>query len=273
MRPMLRTAAVVILSLWTAPALAQGNICRTAQPGSTAPNCASEDFATRSIAASVATMVGTVKTQVFTSTGTYTPSAGMLSAIIECMGGGGAGGGSTGSVSFLTSGGGGGAGSYARKYVSAADVTPSQSVTMGAGGAGAANAIGGNGGDTSVGALCIGKGGSGGALGTSSVFGLGGAGGVAGTGDVTLPGAAGGDGAYQNGASVGFVVPSGMGAVSQFGGGGVQTASSDTSVSNGAASSGFGGGGSGGMSNHVATNTKGGDGAPGYVVITEFCSQ
>src|ERR1700685_4007660 len=35
--------------------------------------------------------VASVKTQVFTASGTYTPSAGMINAIIECIGGGGAG--------------------------------------------------------------------------------------------------------------------------------------------------------------------------------------
>jgi hypothetical protein len=37
------------------------------------------------------------KVQVFTSSGTYTPSAGLVAAIIECVGGGGGSGGVTGS--------------------------------------------------------------------------------------------------------------------------------------------------------------------------------
>src|SRR5262249_42638257 len=50
------------------------------------------------------------KVQVFTSSGTYTPSAGLVAALIECVGGGGAGGGVAGpgaSNSGVTGGGGG----------------------------------------------------------------------------------------------------------------------------------------------------------------------
>ncbi|MCS3451919.1 hypothetical protein M2222_008304 [Bradyrhizobium elkanii] len=211
-----------------------------------------------------------VSIQKFTSSGTYTPSSGMVHAIIECLGGGAAGGGSASNASFLVSGGGGGAGSYSRKVATAASVGASQTVTIGAGGTGATGNVGGNGGDTSVGTLCIGKGGSGGNFGSSAAFGRGGAGGVAGTGDVTLPGANGGDGAYQSGTNVGIVVPAGMGAVSQFGGGGVQTVSVSGSFAAGTASGGFGGGGSGGMSSFSSTSTAGGAGAPGIVIITEY---
>ncbi|WP_082190590.1 hypothetical protein [Bradyrhizobium pachyrhizi] len=217
--------------------------------------------------------VRTVKVQKFTASGTYTPSAGMIYCVIECMGGGGAGGGSASNSSFLVSGGGGGAGSYARKIATAADIGASKTVTIGAGGTGATGNTGGNGGDTSVGSLCIGKGGTGGNFGSSAAFGSGGAGGVAGTGDVTLPGASGGYGAYQSGTNAGFVVPSGMGGVSQFGGGGVQTVAVSTSFSAGVASGGFGGGGSGGMSSFSSTSTAGGAGAPGIVVVTEFCTK
>jgi hypothetical protein len=214
-----------------------------------------------------------VVARVFAASGTYTPTTGMTHAIIECMGGGGAGGGSTANTSFFTGGGGGGAGSYSRKVVSAADVGASKTVTIGAGGTGATNALGGSGGDTSVGTLCVGKGGTGGALGTSGAFGLGGAGGVVGTGDARLPGASGGNSAYQSGTNVGIVMPSGMGAVSQLGGGGVQASPVSGSFVNGVASAGFGGGGSGGASSYSSSNSAGGNGAPGVVIITEFITQ
>ena len=80
------------------------------------------------------TAVVTVKKQIFTSSETYTPSTGMIYAMIECQGSGGAGGGVTGSASDFFSAGGGGAGSYSRILVTAATVGASQTVTVGAGG-------------------------------------------------------------------------------------------------------------------------------------------
>lgn len=216
--------------------------------------------------------ISTVITK-FTASGTYTPTAGMIYCIIEAIGAGGGGGGTTGSATFLTSGGGGGSGSYSRKVATAATIGASQTVTIGAGGISAVLSAGSAGGDTSVGTLCIAKGGSGGSQGTSAAFGSGGAGGVAGTGDVTLPGTTGGWGAYQSGTNVGNVVPSGYGAPSQFGGGGVQVAAVNGTAQTGSSAAGFGGGGAGGQSNYSATNAAGGTGAPGYVIITEFCAQ
>jgi hypothetical protein len=138
--------------------------------------------------------VGKVKVQVFTTTGTYMPSAGMVNCIIECCGGGGGGGGAVASTTGNNAGtgGGGGAGSNSRKLATAAQIGASKAVTIGAAGtAGAAgNNAGGAGGDTSVGTLCIGKGGSGGGgqAGTSIAVAAGGLGGVAGTGDITSTG-------------------------------------------------------------------------------------
>src|ERR1700720_4672748 len=71
------------------------------------------------------------KVQVFTSSGTYTPSAGLVTAIIECVGGGGGGGGSAFSPTQVHGGGGGGAGGYARAYKTASQIGASQTVTIG----------------------------------------------------------------------------------------------------------------------------------------------
>ena len=122
-----------------------------------------------------------VVVQTFTSSSTYTPTSGMVYCIIECVGSGGGSGGATasGASTYYTSPGGGG-GSYARKFSTAATIGVSQTVTVGAGGtAGAAGGThdGGNGGDVSVGSICIGKGGSGG---TGTATSVPGAGGVAG---------------------------------------------------------------------------------------------
>jgi hypothetical protein len=210
--------------------------------------------------------VATVKIQAITSSGTYTPSAGMLYCIIECWGGGGGGGGAATTTTGFTSGGGGGAGGKSRKVATAAAVGASQTVTIGtAGAAGTAGANnGGAGGDTSVGTLCVGKGGSGGAGAAANNGGAGGTGGVAGTGDVT--------GTGQNGSTgVGAAIQT-VGAYTNAGastdvGGGGQAPTQTTGI----AGTGFGSGGSGG--NTFSTAVAGGAGRPGLVVITEFCSQ
>lgn len=200
--------------------------------------------------------------QVFLVTGTYTPNANMVYCIIECIGGGGGGGGSNGAASGAFSGGGGGQGSYSRLVASAATIGASKAVTIGAaGGGGPSNANGAAGGDTSVGSLCIGKGGSGGLFGSNIQFGLGGAGGVAGTGDVTPPGIAGGSGFYNSVSGTTIFAASGNG-----GGGPPGNATGD-----GTAGSGYGVGGSGAYS-AGAVNHTGGSGAGGVVIITEFCS-
>lgn len=208
--------------------------------------------------------------QQFTASGTYTPTAGMVSAVIECVGGGGGGGGSTGNASFLTAGGSGGTGAYSAKAVTAADVGASKAVTIGAAGAGTSNANGSAGGDTSVGVLCVAKGGSGGGLGSSGAFGAAGAGGLAsgGTGDVKFDGVSGNSGPSNNTAS-GVTQPGASGPASRFGaGGGSVVAAVGGAVSGASGKS--GGGGGGGMSNFVATNTAGGAGGAGAVVITEL---
>src|ERR1043165_5073819 len=85
----------------------------------------------------VATLqTGTIKSivrRVFTSSGTYTPTAGMAFADVEAMGGGGAGGGAVATTSPNVAGGSGGAaGGYARKLFSAATIGASQTGTIGA---------------------------------------------------------------------------------------------------------------------------------------------
>lgn len=219
------------------------------------------------------TRFGAVRIQVFTADGTYTPHANMKYAIIEAVGGGGGGGGSTGNASYLTSGGGGGSGAYSRKVVTASDVGASKTVTIGAGGTGVSNANGNSGGDTSVGTLCVAKGGSFGTLGTSGAFGAGGTGGLAsgGTGDFKSNGNYGAYGPYNSGSS-GFVPAAAYGGASVFGGGTRTTAASTGTKADGVAGTEYGSGGSGSMSNFVATNGTGGDGFKGCVIITEYCT-
>jgi hypothetical protein len=218
-------------------------------------------------------LIQTVKVQTFTANGTYTPSAGMLYATIECVGGGGAGGGCAGPVgSNAAATGGGGGGAYARKTVTAAAVGASKTVTIGAAGAAptAGNNAGGNGGTTSVGTLCsagggVGAGGNAGAAVWAQA--AGGAGGTATIGDV-LAGGNGGTGAFGND---GNALMAGNGGASGGGMGGGGPGAAGIGTGSAGLNYGGGGGGSGQISGGAALSA--GAGAPGVVYITEFCNQ
>lgn len=211
--------------------------------------------------------------QTFTGSGTYTPHAGMVNCIIEAVGGGGGGSGIA-AASASVAAGGGGAGSRSIKIATAADIGASQTVTIGAAGAAgsAGNNSGGNGGDTSLGALCIGKGGTGGVNIGAGFTGAGGAGGVAGTGTVTATGESGFTG--MAGASIATVVPTGgAGGSSPYGGGGIGPSPTSAATAGGAAT-GYGSGGAGAAANNSGAGTAaGGVGTAGLVIITEYCNQ
>lgn len=218
-----------------------------------------------------ATRINFITKQVITSTGTYTPTAGMVFCIIELVGSGAGGGGTAGTVGAVFSAGGGGGGSYARLVASAATIGAFQAVTIGNPGAGgvAGNNNGQAGNDVSVGALCIGKGGSPGSGSAAGVFGIGGAGGVAGTGDLTIPGGAGGTNLAATIATV-FSL-GGAGGISYFGVGGIMATNPNGASVAGTAGSNYGSGGGGALSHNIATSAAGGAGAKGIVFITEFC--
>ena len=213
-----------------------------------------------------------IKSQIFTATGTYTPSAGMVFVVVEAVGGGGGGGGMAGSgANTAQSAGGGGAGAYSRSLFSAATIGSSQAVTIGAAGLGGAagNNTGGSGGTTSLGSLLTAPGGSGGGGGPIGNCGVGG---VAGTGNVVnAPGAPGGGGIYAMVA--GMIVPSGVGGSGQFGSGGVSSYGNGSTVA-GSAGLGYGAGGSGASTQGVAaaTTAAGGAGTAGKLIITEYCT-
>lgn len=211
---------------------------------------------------------GKIVIQKFTASGTYTPTANLIYAQIECVGGGGAGGGVSGSANTSTCGAGGGAGAYARTLSTAATIGASKTVTIGAGGTGTTGA-GGAGGDTSVGTLCIAKGGSG-AGGSANGFGNSGAlGGLASgsTGDITVDGQGGAVGAASTN-TTGQTGGAGCGGSSFFGGGGRAL----TFSGGGSASAANSGGGGGGATVQSTGSNSGGAGGSGLVVITEFCS-
>ena len=139
-----------------------------------------------------------VDVQEFTSNGTWTkPGAGTV-ALIRCWGGGGSGG---RNVSSNVGAGGGGGGACVERWMKLSDLGATESVTIGAGGAGkTADGVGNAGGTTTFGSHVSAYGGGGGGIRT----GLGNAGGGGGGGSLGAGGTAdtaGNDGAGGNGHS------------------------------------------------------------------------
>jgi hypothetical protein len=222
------------------------------------------------------TGIGVLRIFTMTAGGSYTPTPAVRALYVECTGGGGGGGGARATSSNASVAGGGTGGGYSASWIT--PVATSYIVTVGAGGLGAAAAVGGNPGNAGAATifgsnLVVAPGGLGGLAGT--VAGTTGAlgnltGPAAGTGDIALPGG-GASGSvvlsassligYSGGASSGpFVVPSPMGAIS-----------SASFQFNPNPAVGFGQGGSGGFNTGTqATGTTGGAGAPGIIRIWEF---
>jgi len=215
-----------------------------------------------------------VGVQAFTAGGTYTPTAGTKSQIVELWGGGGGG---SGAVSGTTGtacafGLGGGAGAYARRrYAIAAGGTGT--VVIGAGGAAGANtgAIAGAGGAstfTDGTTLLTAPGGVAGpasGAATANLFiSIGAAGTAASTnGDVNGRGDEGGRGLRLTA----NVAVSGRGGATSLGGAGQEVF---VNGPGNAAAANTGSGGSGGLSFNTGSPQTGGAGADGLCVITEF---
>lgn len=224
----------------------------------------------------------------FTISGTYTPSANLVYAVMECVGGGGG-----GSSGFLIPAGfgigsGGGAGSYAKLTATAATIGASQVITIGAGGAGglAVNSsgpnLGSNGGVTSVGSLLTTNGGLAPTLfndaGSRFFTTLPGAGGAVTTGDLVIAGGNANGGYIVQAPSINdFVIlmTSGNGGASVYGGAGIgNIAQYNTATPGNSAVANSGSGGSGGSfgDNQAGSlgGQAGGNGSAGKVIITEF---
>lgn len=221
---------------------------------------------------SLTTAFNSIVIQIFTASGTYTPTSGMKYCIVEAQGSGGGGAGiPTPGASQVAAGGGGGAGGYARVYLTAAAVGSSQTVTIGAGGTGGSAGVnnGGSGNTTSLGTLCVAGGGNGGVstnAGTSTQAG-GGAGGAGSTGTLQTTG---GDG--ESGMAIFASVSAakaGNGGASHFGGGGKGPAAINNSAA-GSAGVAYGSGGGGAVAAASQTQQAGGNGAGGVVIVTEF---
>ncbi len=206
-----------------------------------------------------------VKAQVFTSSGTYTPTANMIYCWAQLVGGGGGGGGADidgGDTAPAGSGGGGGL--YVSQILSAATIGASQTVTIGAGGAGGVHlADGVAGGTTSLGSILSASGGVQGMyMRSSGPIQEGGDGGQAHTGTPDYLTFGGGGGYAIN---VGGALVSGAGGSTLLSPGGKARGIAANGVSGG----GYGGGGSGGVAASSIPAT-GGAGDNGVVIITEY---
>lgn len=216
-----------------------------------------------------------VNVQTFTTSGTYTPTAGMVQCIVEVLAGG-AGGGSTTSTTSNTSAaaGGGGAGEYRRGVFTAATIGASQTVTVGNGGG--SQAAGGN---SSFGSLITCNAGSPPGQGAAQGYGAAnaGRGGANGTGGyIACPGNNGSPGFNYEGA-VGTTAATigGHGGNTIYGQGGFGYAAYNSGTGSagqisGDSALGHGAGGAGGISWLGGGASNGGAGAPGIVIVTEF---
>lgn len=235
-----------------------------------------------------ASTAGKVTGQAFTSTGafTYTPTANMVTCIIELVGSGGASGGCAGGAGLVASGsGGGGGGSYLRIYATAAQIGASASGSVGTGGTvgSAGNNAGNAGGNTTItiggGTTWTAAGGSGGGGSTNNAAGFSVAGGAAnanttGTNATLMANitAQKGDVGWGFGSS-GIAVGGGGGSPGgPFGQGGLGAKITTSTTSTGNAASGVGGGGGGSAILNSATNITGTAGSNGFCLVTEFLS-
>jgi len=223
-----------------------------------------------------------------TTSQTYWPGPGTTFALVEVMGAGGGGGGalatvpSVGTAGWIGGAGGGGSGGYSRSIVNAALLVNGVIVTIGTGGTrGNGTTSGGNGSDTTFGALVVAHGGQGGQYWNLNnvvpqAWGPPGAGGPIGSGDFAVRGTAGHTGtqAYYNPSvvAIGAAAYGGAGGSGYFGGAG---GGSFPALPGGAG--GYdggdgvqGSGGDGAVSSLQANNHNGGAGGNGFVLVTEF---
>ena len=229
-----------------------------------------------------------INVQTFTTAGTYTPSVGMSYCIVEAVGGGGGGGGLIGDATIVMSyaAGGGGGGGYAKQIFTSGQIGAGQAVNVGAGGT-ATGATGGTGGSTLFGfggALLNVSGGIGGnglnlpPANSSLVVVTGGNGGtsVGNLGFLNINGNPGDNGMALYTATS---APNRSFAIGGNGGGtplgptirgAVSVAPPDGSAGI-PATGGYGSGGSGAIVlNSLLNSSLGGQGAPGYIIITEY---
>lgn len=216
-----------------------------------------------------ATSGGLLNVQTFNASGTYTPTPGTTSVVIEVQGGGGAGGGVPTAAGATTAGTGGGGGGYGRRRLTSG--FSGAAVTIGVGGVGVSGGAGGAGNASSFGAFLTAAGGTGGtgantATTNVTTSGISGSGGTVTSADVSRPGGQGG---------VGLIGPSfalaGIGGSSFFSAGANYGSITSTSVLTGtAAQANTGGGGSGAAGFNNGVVAAGGNGGSGVVIVWEY---
>lgn len=200
-----------------------------------------------------------------TSSGTYTPSPGTKSIIVEVQGGGGGGGGAGAtSATAVSIGGGGSAGAYAKSQIS--PLASSYTFTIGSGGVGGAgNNGGGRGGDTTFGAITAGGGYGGGSSNNAPPL-------I--NNSMGIPSASGGNILNMNGAGpvIAFAINISA-AISGGGGNSVLGTGGGAHGTAGAGASATGYGAGGGGANAYASNStvySGANGTAGVIIVWEY---
>ena len=211
-----------------------------------------------------------LRTLVFTSIQTYTPSAGLAWARVTVVGGGGGGGGvATTSTTQLAAGSGGGGGGQGIRTVTAAQIGANQTVIIGAAGTATAGSAGGNGGQSSFGALCVANGGNGGTLGTANggfLFVAGVNGGGTSSCDIGITGSGSGFGLVSSitATNTAATISPGIGGAGYMGGGiGLGTTSPSAATT-------YGAGGNGAAASESQSAIAGGAGFQGVVIVEEY---
>ena len=214
---------------------------------------------------------------VYTANDTWTKPSNIDYVITQVIGAGGGGGGAATNGSGQVSGGGGGGGGAACIVVAySANLSATESISVGsAGGGGSAGNTGTTGGNSSFGAFATAGGGTGGtggsAISTQSTTAGGAGGSCSGSPTVSVDGER-GDQAFLI-ANANATNKSGGGGTSglRFGAGGPERNGNLTAgASAGADAAGYGGGGSGAYNRQSNTGTAGGSGTAGAVIVYEY---